>query len=142
MSKVGIFFTDLAINIIIGIEWGIFIVLYSAVELFNKIFKNGNMSKIELLKEKYNEYSKLLSDVNEIINTEKFDEELLHRFSRFNNLEEKDRFIFILSIFESITYIAEMLDVSRAFITYELKRINAILDNKNYYIRNGKKVII
>ena len=46
MSKVGIFFTDLAINIIIGIEWGIFIVLYSAVELFNKIFKNGNMSKI------------------------------------------------------------------------------------------------
>ena len=100
------------------------------------------MSKIELLKEKYNEYSKLLNDVNEIINTEKFDEELLQRFSRFNNLEEKDRFIFILSIFESITYIAEMLDVSRAFITYELKRINAILDNKNYYIRNGKKVTI
>ena len=100
------------------------------------------MSKIELLKEKYNEYSKLLNDVNEIINTEEFDEELLNRFSRFNNLEEKDRFIFILSIFESITYIAEMLDVSRAFITYELKRINAILDNKNYYIRNGKKVKI
>ena len=100
------------------------------------------MSKIELLKEKYNEYSKLLNDVNEIINTEEFDEELLNRFSRFNNLEEKDRFIFILSIFESITYIAEMLDVSRAFITYELKRINAILDNKNYYIRNGKKVTI
>lgn len=100
------------------------------------------MSKIELLREKYNEYSKLLNDVNEIINTEEFDEELLNRFSRFNNLEEKDRFIFILSIFESITYIAEMLDVSRAFITYELKRINAILDNKNYYIRNGKKVTI
>lgn len=100
------------------------------------------MSKIELLKEKYNEYSKLLIDVNEIINTEEFDEDLLNRFSRFNNLEEKDRFIFILSIFESITYIAEMLDVSRAFVTYELKRINAILDNKNYYIRNGKKVSI
>ena len=100
------------------------------------------MSKIEFLKEKYNEYSKLLDDVNEIINTEEFDSELLHRFSRFNKLEEKDRFIFILSIFESITYIAEMLDVSRAFITYELKRINAILDNKNYYIRNGKKVAI
>ena len=100
------------------------------------------MSKIESLKEKYNEYSKLLNDVNEIINTEEFDEDLLNRFSRFNNLEEKDRFIFILSIFESITYIAEMLDVSRAFITYELKRINAILDNKNYYIRNGKKVSI
>ena len=100
------------------------------------------MSKIEILKEKYNEYSKLLNDVNEIINTEEFDEELLNRFSRFNNLEEKDKFIFILSIFESITYIAEMLDVSRAFITYELKRINAILDNKNYYIRNGKKVTI
>ena len=100
------------------------------------------MSKIESLKEKYNEYSKLLNDVNEIINTEEFDEDLLNRFSRFNNLEEKDRFIFILSIFESITYIAEMLDVSRAFITYEIKRINAILDNKNYYIRNGKKVII
>ena len=33
------------------------------------MFKNGNMSKIELLKEKYNEYSKLLNDVNEIINT-------------------------------------------------------------------------
>ena len=99
-------------------------------------------NKIELLKEKYNEYSKLLNDVNEIINTEEFDEELLHRFSRFNNLEEKDKFIFILSIFESITYIAEMLDVSRALITYELKRINAILDNKNYYIRNGKKVKI
>lgn len=100
------------------------------------------MSKIELLKEKYNKYSKLLDGVNEIIKTEEFDEELLNRFSRFNNLEEKDRFIFILSIFESITYIAEMLDVSRAFITYELKRINAILDNKNYYIRNGKKVKI
>lgn len=100
------------------------------------------MSKIELLKEKYNEYSKLLNDVNEIINTEEFDEELLNRFSRFNNLEEKDRFIFILSIFESITYIAEMLDVSRAFITYELKRINAILDDKDFYIRNGKKVKI
>ena len=100
------------------------------------------MSKIEFLKEKYNEYSKLINDVNEIINTEEFDEDLLNRFSRFNNLEEKDRFIFILSIFESITYIAEMLDVSRAFVTYELKRINAILDNKNYYIRNGKKVII
>ena len=100
------------------------------------------MSKIELLKEKYNEYSKLLNDVNEIINTEEFDAELLYRFSRFNNLEEKDRFIFILSIFESITYIAEMLDVSRAFITYELKRINAILDGKDYYIRNGKKVTI
>ena len=99
-------------------------------------------NKIELLKEKYNEYSKLLNDVKEIINTEEFDEELLHRFSRFNNLEEKDKFIFILSIFESITYIAEMLDVSRAFITYELKRIYAILDNKNYYIRNGKKVKI
>lgn len=100
------------------------------------------MSKIELLKEKYNEYSKLLDDVNEIINTEEFDEDFINRFSRFNNLEEKDKFIFILSIFESITYIAEMLDVSRAFITYELKRINAILDNKNYYIRNGKKVTI
>lgn len=100
------------------------------------------MSKIELLKEKYNEYSKLLIDVNEIINTEEFDEEFINRFSRFNNLEEKDKFIFILSIFESITYIAEMLDVSRAFVTYELKRINAILDNKNYYIRNGKKVTI
>lgn len=100
------------------------------------------MSKIELLKEKYNEYSKLLIDVNEIINTEEFDEEFINRFSRFNNLEEKDKFIFILSIFESITYIAEMLDVSRAFVTYEIKRINAILDNKNYYIRNGKKVTI
>ena len=100
------------------------------------------MSKIEFLKEKYNEYSKLINDVNEIINTEEFDEDLLNRFSRFNNLDEKDRFICILSIFESITYIAEMLDVSRAFVTYELKRINAILDNKNYYIRNGKKVII
>lgn len=99
-------------------------------------------NKIELLKEKYNEYSKLLNDVNEIINTEEFDEELLNRFSRFNNLDEKDRFIFILSIFESITYIAEMLDVSRAFVTYELKRIYAILDNKNYYIRNGKRVAI
>lgn len=100
------------------------------------------MSKIELIKEKYNEYYKLLDDVNEIINTEEFDEGLLNRFSRFNNLEEKDRFIFILSIFESITYIAEMLDVSRAFITYELKRINAILDDKDSYIRNGKKVKI
>ena len=100
------------------------------------------MSKIEILKEKYNEYSKLLDDVNEIINTEEFDEDLLNRFRRFNNLEEKDKFIFILSIFESVTYIAEMLDVSRAFITYELKRINAILDGKDYYIRNGKKVSI
>lgn len=100
------------------------------------------MSKIEILKEKYNEYSKLLNDVNEIINTEEFDEELLDRFSRFNNLQENDRFIFILSIFESITYIAEMLDVSRAFVTYELKKINAILDGKEYYIRNGKKVKI
>ena len=99
-------------------------------------------NKIEFLKEKYNKYSKLINDVNEIINTEEFDEELLNRFSRFNNLEESDKFIFILSIFEYITYIAEMLDVSRAFVTYELKRINAILDGKDYYIRNGKKVKI
>lgn len=39
MSKVTKFFTDLAINIIIGIEWFIFIGLYSAVELFNKCSK-------------------------------------------------------------------------------------------------------
>ena len=40
MSKVIKFLTDFAIIMIIGIEWGIFICLYSAVELFNKIFKN------------------------------------------------------------------------------------------------------
>lgn len=39
MSKVTEFSTDLMINIIIGIEWCIFVGLYSAVELFNKIFK-------------------------------------------------------------------------------------------------------
>ena len=39
MSKVKKFFTDLMITTIIGIEWCIFIGLYSAVELFNKIFK-------------------------------------------------------------------------------------------------------
>lgn len=39
MSKVTKFFTDLAINLIIGIEWCIFIGLYSAVELFNKCSK-------------------------------------------------------------------------------------------------------
>ena len=37
MSKVTKFFTDLAINLIMGIEWCIFIGLYSAVELFNKL---------------------------------------------------------------------------------------------------------
>lgn len=40
MSKVTEFSTDLMINTIIGIEWFIFVGLYSAVELFNKIFKN------------------------------------------------------------------------------------------------------
>ena len=40
MSKVKKFSTDLMIITIIGIEWCIFVGLYSAVELFNKIFKN------------------------------------------------------------------------------------------------------
>lgn len=40
MSKVKKFSTDLMITIIIGIEWCVFVGLYSAVELFNKIFKN------------------------------------------------------------------------------------------------------
>ena len=40
MSKVGGFLTDLAAMTIIGLEWCIFIGLYSAVELFNKLFKN------------------------------------------------------------------------------------------------------
>lgn len=40
MSKVIKFSTDLMINTIIGLEWFIFVGLYSAVELFNKIFKN------------------------------------------------------------------------------------------------------
>lgn len=40
MSKVKKFSTDLIISTITGIEWCIFIGLYSAVELFNKIFKN------------------------------------------------------------------------------------------------------
>ena len=40
MSKVRKFSTDLMIITIIGIEWCIFVGLYSAVELFNKIFKN------------------------------------------------------------------------------------------------------
>lgn len=40
MSKVTTFSTDLIISTIIGIEWCIFVGLYSAVELFNKIFKN------------------------------------------------------------------------------------------------------
>ena len=39
MSKVKNFSTDLMIITIIGIEWCIFIGLYSAVELFNKIKK-------------------------------------------------------------------------------------------------------
>ena len=39
MSKVIKFLTDLMINTIIGIEWCIFIGLYSAVELFNKCSK-------------------------------------------------------------------------------------------------------
>lgn len=39
MSKVKKFSTDLMINTIIGIEWFIFIGLYSAVELFNKFNK-------------------------------------------------------------------------------------------------------
>ena len=37
MSKVTKFLTDLMINIIIGIEWCVFIGLYSFVELFNKL---------------------------------------------------------------------------------------------------------
>ena len=40
MSKVTKFSMDLAIILIIGLEWCIFVCLYSAVELFNKIFKN------------------------------------------------------------------------------------------------------
>ena len=40
MSKVIKYSTDLMIIIIIGIEWCTFVGLYSAVELFNKIFKN------------------------------------------------------------------------------------------------------
>ena len=39
MSKVTEFLTALLINTIIRIEWCIFVGLYSAVELFNKIFK-------------------------------------------------------------------------------------------------------
>lgn len=39
MSKVKKFSTDLIISIITGIEIILFIGLYSAVELFNKIFK-------------------------------------------------------------------------------------------------------
>ena len=39
MSKVKKFSTDLTIITIMGIEWCIFIGLYSAVELFNKILK-------------------------------------------------------------------------------------------------------
>lgn len=40
MSKVIKFLTDLMITTIKGIEWCIFVGIYSAVELFNKIFKN------------------------------------------------------------------------------------------------------
>ena len=39
MSKVTEFLTALLINTIIGIEWCIFVGLYSAVELFNKYSK-------------------------------------------------------------------------------------------------------
>ena len=39
MIKVTEFSTDLMFNTLIGIEWCIFIGLYSAVELFNKIKK-------------------------------------------------------------------------------------------------------
>ena len=39
MSKVKEFLTALMINTIIGLEWLIFIGLYSAVELFNKCSK-------------------------------------------------------------------------------------------------------
>ena len=39
MSKVKKFLTDLTITTIIGIEWCIFVGLYSAVELFNKYSK-------------------------------------------------------------------------------------------------------
>lgn len=39
MSKITKFSTDLLFNIIIGLEWCIFLGLYSAVELFNKILK-------------------------------------------------------------------------------------------------------
>ena len=39
MIKVKKFLTDLMINTIIGIEWCIFIGLYSVVELFNKCSK-------------------------------------------------------------------------------------------------------
>ena len=39
MSKVKKFLTDLTIITIIGLEWCIFIGLYSAVELFNKCSK-------------------------------------------------------------------------------------------------------
>ena len=39
MIKVTKFLTDLMITTIIGIEWCIFVGLYSAVELFKKIFK-------------------------------------------------------------------------------------------------------
>lgn len=100
------------------------------------------MNNVEVLNEKYKNYAKLLDDVDAIINSEEFDERFLSRYGKFRLLDEKDRFIFILSIFESVTYISKMLDVSRSFITYELKRINAILDGKDFYIRNGKKVKI
>ena len=46
MSKVTDFLTELMIMTIIGIEWCIFIGLYSAVELFNKIFKNKKICRI------------------------------------------------------------------------------------------------
>ena len=39
MSKVTKFLTDLMITTIMGIEWCIFVGLYSAVELFNKYSK-------------------------------------------------------------------------------------------------------
>ena len=45
MSKVTEFSTALLINTIIGIEWCIFAGLYSVVELFNKIFKNGKFQQ-------------------------------------------------------------------------------------------------
>ena len=40
MSKVKKFSTDLLTITIMGIVWCTFVGLYSAVELFNKIFKN------------------------------------------------------------------------------------------------------
>ena len=46
MSKVKRFLTDFPIIMITLFEFGLFICLYSAVELFNKIFKNKKICRI------------------------------------------------------------------------------------------------